>query len=405
MAKQKRKSSGLLQKFSFSPKTALPAVALLAIFGSIAVISTRAAINPYDTVGQAKLINNPKRGLVYDGLKKVKSNAFHSCKGAFEVEGVKLNDQPSCTHGPDAAPPNVDMSTPVTQDAVTTLKSLKLEKAPRFASPKTDQEANQIIESAGVATNFADLPVTTPRCYGNGTDGKRVQLIYAYTGVIDRNQINFITAAMSTEMAGRLETMMLRSSSNTRHIRFQTNANCQPTVRFIPMPYEGDIVTFEEMEKVMQSNGLTSTNRKYLIWTNYRTPICGQATVENDSQSSIANNKNNLRTGYAVVGQKCWFYAEPHEMMHNLGAVQLNAPHTSGGWHCTDDNDEMCYNDNADGTSTVNGKGTTIRCSAAYAEIRYDCVDDDYFNSGSPIPTSNYLHNHWNTANSPYLAR
>jgi hypothetical protein len=91
--------------------------------------------------------------------------------------------------------------------------------------------------------------------------------------------------------------------------------------------------------------------------------------------------------------------------MHNLGAVQLNAPHTSGGWHCTDDNDEMCYNDNADGTSTVNGKGTTIRCSAAYAEIRYDCVDDDYFNSGSPIPTSNYLHNHWNTANSPYLAR
>jgi hypothetical protein len=76
-----------------------------------------------------------------------------------------------------------------------------------------------------------------------------------------------------------------------------------------------------------------------------------------------------------------------HEIMHTLGAVQLSAPHSDGGSHCTDKPSVLCL-----------GKGAA-RCVAA-SEI-LDCGQDDYWNP-SPAPGS-YLDTHWNIAESQFF--
>jgi hypothetical protein len=45
------------------------------------------------------------------------------------------------------------------------------------------------------------------------------------------------------------------------------------------------------------------------------------------------------------VDTPCWQYAELHEILHDLGAVQPDAPTPSAAGHCTDEADVMCYDD------------------------------------------------------------
>ena len=98
---------------------------------------------------------------------------------------------------------------------------------------------------------------------------------------------------------------------------------------------------------------------------------------------------------YARVDTPCWQYAELHEIFHNLGAVQRDAPHPSAAWHCTDEADVMCYDDDASGPIVM-----TAVCPPEH-EALLDCGDNDYFNTNPPA--GNYLATHWNTANSSFL--
>src|SRR5437867_1399841 len=81
------------------------------------------------------------------------------------------------------------------------------------------------------------------------------------------------------------------------------------------------------------------------------TTYCGIGTLIGDSRTD-ATNYNNTYGSYSRVDSGCWGLAssyqsvEAHELMHNLGAVQATAPHSTGG-HCYDEWDLMCYDDGA----------------------------------------------------------
>ncbi|GMA87322.1 hypothetical protein GCM10025868_25720 [Angustibacter aerolatus] len=74
-----------------------------------------------------------------------------------------------------------------------------------------------------------------------------------------------------------------------------------------------------------------------------------------------------------------------HELMHNLGAVQASAPHSTTEGHCTDEYDVMCYVDGGLNPRTGNTATTTTVCKGTAANPRaddalFDCRHDDYFN-------------------------
>ena len=81
--------------------------------------------------------------------------------------------------------------------------------------------------------------------------------------------------------------------------------------------------------------------------------------------------------------------------MHNLGGVQHSARNATGGFHCIDEWDVMCYQDGS-------GAATRVECpDRARDATRFDCNHDDYFHPDPPV--GSYLANPWNTANSQFL--
>lgn len=84
-----------------------------------------------------------------------------------------------------------------------------------------------------------------------------------------------------------------------------------------------------------------------------------------------------------------------HEVSHTLGAVQRSAPHQSAAFHCLDEYDVLCYDDDGPG-----GRATYVACNTPGAQY-WDCNKDDYFN---PSPASgSYLAGHWNLFNSVFM--
>jgi hypothetical protein len=85
-----------------------------------------------------------------------------------------------------------------------------------------------------------------------------------------------------------------------------------------------------------------------------------------------------------------------HELLHTIGAVAPGAPNGSGGGHCTDAYDLMCYDD---------GRGPALRWVCPPLDwvigAQIDCGGDDYFNP-RPAPGS-YLATHWNVYDSHFL--
>lgn len=123
--------------------------------------------------------------------------------------------------------------------------------------------------------------------------------------------------------------------------------------------------------------------------------IAGFAQAPGDSQPGPGNAAN--RGGYLAVT----FYMEGrtalHEIGHNLGAVQLLAPHTDGGRHCWDVDDVLCYP-----YFDLAPQSPLRPCDAGAAPLpAFDCGKDDYFNP-APAPES-YLASNWNTYNSVFM--
>lgn len=289
---------------------------------------------------------------------------------------------PMCTHGPDPA---------VTPEMLT-------------AEAGTTPEA-----STGI------------QCYGNGTGGNRVQLLYAYAS---SNRINTFRPWIE-DRAAAIDAIYDASAQQTggrRFVRWLTDGDCELTITAVQVPsaalamvnFTGTAVNLIDE---LKSRGYTRQDRKYLVWadTGTRTTITngscsGVGTMYLDPKptpgSGANGNFNDRFGGYTRVDDTCLFPVfdpvrgkiEAHELMHTLGAVQPTAPHATVYGHCRDDYDIMCY---------VDGPGSSLisprPCPAAGEELLLDCRNDDYF-STAPAAGS-YLANNWNSADSSWLER
>jgi hypothetical protein len=323
----------------------------------------------------------PGRGLIYDGLQPATDGG--PCdpghEGHFEIRsnGGRLL---GCTHGPDPAPAGENL-----------------------ASPSTPA-----LRSDGVA-HTESVP-----CIGDGVSGYRVQAVYAHPADM-ASRYGVVAAAIHGYAAANVDDVVAASAAETggsRRVRFVTDGSCQLDVDEVRLSATGDD-TFSNTINELRGLGYTRADRKYLVWMD--TPAgrssvyCGIGQLyydETDAVTNLNNGRASIQGMFARVDAGCWGSngtpVEAHELMHNLGGVQRNAPHSTNrfpspaGGHCTDDYDVMCYDDDGSGPATA-----TVACSSTIAERRFDCGHDDYF-STSPVPGS-YLDTHWNSADSRFL--
>lgn len=246
----------------------------------------------------------------------------------------------------------------------------------------------------------------SPACTGTGTDGKRVQVVYAYESATpDLSK----EAVIRNEIANVDDTYAVSSyeTGGGRRVRWVADTNCVPSIvnAQIAPGLIGNAARagadWAAVKSALAAQGLNRSDRKYLVFGDAPASIggiCGLGDQYTDERAS-GNYNDYYAAQYAMTWQAC-FASYPdqastpvHELTHTLGAVQRNSPNSSTLGHCTDDYDVMCY---PDGTT----RPMRQVCPPSHEPL-LDCGHDDYF-STAPVAGS-YLATNWNTANSSYL--
>lgn len=272
------------------------------------------------------------------------------------------------------------------------------------------------LTAAQLATEGVPSPEATAgiQCYGDGTSGERVQVLYAYTTT---NRLETLRSRMlrrAAEVSAIFEVSARQPVGGTpRYVRWLTDANCNLDITAVRIL--GNEVALDSFSPrlIPRLTGLGYSNpdRKYLVWVdtgaspNIVSGTCsGVATLYTHDDPRPTVNYNNVNGGFTRVDDKCLFAmfdqvggkVEAHELMHTFGAVQNTAPNATPYGHCRDDYDLMCY---------VDGPSVTMiqpyRCGSP-EEMRFDCQDNDYFSTNPP--DGSYLDTRWNIANSDWLA-
>jgi len=346
--------------------------------------------------------DQPALGLIYTGLVPAKRGA--PCVGAYEVGGPL-----TCSHGPDAPPPGLDVRTTV--EAVAPPAATPAPPArdtspgPQEAEVARDAGSVDAGASAGNESTPAVIPDATPEaaaftigaagvaCDGDGQAGKRVQVVYAYEAGTPSRFDQYLPS-FRTWSAGvdAIYEASARETGGSRHIRFVTTPACEVDVAEVELP-TGGLSTFDKTIAGLKTLGFNRTDRKYMIFAD-ATVYCGIGTFAGDDRVGTANRSNN-GPSYGRSDNGCWSAGvAAHELGHNLGAVNNNAPNSSKAGHCVDEYDVMCYRDSS-------GNATRVVCSDRAHDQRLDCNHDDYYHT-SPSPDS-YLATHWNVADNQFL--
>ncbi|QJY45121.1 pre-peptidase C-terminal domain-containing protein [Pseudonocardia broussonetiae] len=268
----------------------------------------------------------------------------------------QLSKSRTCTHGPDPAPPGVD-----------------------------------------IAKDAPVSPGAPPaiQCVGDGVSGFRTHALYVRASDVADGFAGALPQIRS--VAGQADQIYSSSAAATggsRGIRFVHDSTCTVIVDNVVVSPTGDD-NIDNTIAELQSRGYNRSDRKYMIFVDANV-ICGQGTIQTDDQAG-QNNRNNQGPSYGRNDRGCWTgQVVAHELMHNLGGVQNTAPNASGGFHCTDEWDVLCYSDSPNFPAM-----RTVCPDPALDTTRLDCGNDDYCHT-APQPGS-YLATRWNTANSTFL--
>ena len=324
---------------------------------------------------------SPFRGMVYTGLSLGKRGS--ACDGVFEAKS-RTGASLGCSHGPDPAPPGVDVR-----------------------RGRADQELQADFAEGLAGTAAADGDAGTAAtllgsigCIADGLLGARVQAIYAVAADRTDRSATVVPTIRAT-YAPKVDWQINQSAAETggeAHVRFATepsgDGGCQLSVPVVHLSASGDD-SFSNTVAELKAKGYNRADRKYLIWADANV-LCGVGSVYSDSRPGLNNLNNGYAAMFARVDAACWDYAEGHELMHTLGSVQQSAPHATSNGHCWDESDDMCYDDDGNGPATMQ-----TLCPGRNGAL-FDCNHDDYFYAGVP-PVSNWLATHWNTFNSSWI--
>jgi len=340
----------------------------------VAVVALSSAV-AFSSPAGGQVNRDVRRGLIYDGLRQ---RAGGPCGSGFEIVAGTTGSRVRCTHGPDPAPDGVDV--------------------------RQRREAPSSVAGAEGAHAAAQAGIP---CVGTGSDGYRVQLLYARrSGTTNRLDLLYPSFVGWAAAADLVFDASAARTGGARHLRFVTDSNCDLVITAVTVS-SAAIANFATFIDALQAQGFNRPDRRYLAWTDANV-YCGIGEVYGDDNpnavpglpSSNANNGNPLVAGsFGRVDNACWGQfesVEAHELVHTMGGVQESAPNATEGMHCTDESDLMCY---LDGTPP----GTVAQlCNGPADGNRLDCNNDDYFHTGPP-PAS-YLATHWNVANSAFLS-
>jgi hypothetical protein len=319
------------------------------------------------------------RGIVLTGLARARPDG--PCKTGFELR--LPNGRVGCTHGPDPAPPGRDV---------------------REARALGDIAAMTSGDPSRTATAYGQTV-----CTGDGVDGNRVQAVYAYPA---DGQDHYDAVAPYIRQWAALGDQVLNDSAaetgGVRHVRYVTDARCQVEVAKVALSPDG-LASIAGTAADLAAQGFDRPDRKYLVWVDAYV-YCGVATVEPDDRpgQNNANNGNGTPGMVARIDRGCWGMpsdsAEAHELTHILGGVQPTAPHGTWNYHCSDESELMCYDDDSTADGYVGSHGQLVPlvyvCPKSHERL-LDCGGDDYF-SANPDPNG-WLAQHWNVANSSFL--
>jgi hypothetical protein len=331
---------------------ALAACAVAIALVPAAGASTRAPKKPRPAASAIPK-DQPDRGLVYEGLEP--STATDGCHGRHLF---RTKPRGSCTHGPDAAPRGASVGT-----------------------------------SVPPATPMVLPPSFT--CDGDGTSGFRVQVLYVHADDVTSRYTSYLSSFR--RWAADADTIYASSAAETggtRRLRFVHDGTCTPIIDDVTIPAAADD-DFGATEAALAALGYDRPDRKYMLFVD-ASVYCGIGNIRADDTPG-ASNENNAGPSYGRSDNGCWTgMVAAHELGHNLGAVQLSAPNTSGGYHCVDEYDVMCYSD------SPNYPPMRYLCpDSARDDTRLDCNHDDYYHTAPSA--GSYLADHWNVANNVFL--
>jgi hypothetical protein len=276
---------------------------------------------------------------------------------------VRMAGGDACTHGADPAPPGFDVQEPVPP----------------------------------LHTRVASAQAAILACDGDGQNGFRVQILYVRASDTPNRFAEFLPSirAWAAE-ENEIVQLSAAETGGIRQIRFvQDPATCQPAVVEAVVSPDG-LANFWTMIGELQGLGFQRTDRIYQAFVD-ATNYCGIGVVWNDDRHDGSVNRHNIGPSYSRIDSGCWGGAiAAHELLHNLGGVQLSAPHSSGGFHCIDEWDVMCYADSS------HSRPLEYDCANPLSDaLLLDCNHDDYFNTDPP--PGSYLATHWNAANNRFL--
>ena len=318
-----------------------------------------------------------------------------------ETVGTVVDGELLCVHGDQPPPPGVD---PRRRPSVDELRGRRLgfvhnaekgrgqqEPTPDLGESEPSQAANEL-DGTGLIDAAQGYQV---KCIGDGVTGPRVQAVYAVaTDQLDRRAD---LVPLIRQYAADIDMRINRSAAahgegrRVRYVTQPTADGCRVDVRVAYLSPTGDD-SFSNTRSELRAQGMNATDRKYLVWVDAAVGICGLGELYmNDTPTQ--DNPNNRGPLYARVDAPCFGYAETHELLHTMGAVQASAPHSTNAGHCTQTVDAMCYSD-------ASGVTMTGACPNA-PSYWVDCNLDDYF-AADPA-TNSYLANNWNVARSAFL--